>query len=106
MWHANTSTNNLLKTKRTEMTNKDKFIELLGQIVAWIAAISLIYIIMYGIIISLKNSAKTYQEKQMLIQRLTQQCDKHCHPYKVTTSETDYCLCANSSTVAWRKDIK
>lgn len=34
------------------------------------------------------------------------QCDKTCHPYKVVTSENEYCLCANSSTVIWRKDIK
>lgn len=39
-------------------------------------------------------------------EKLNNQCDATCHPYKVTTSALDYCLCAGNNTVKWRKDIK
>lgn len=47
-----------------------------------------------------EDARRTFKANQ------TKQCDKVCHPYKLVTSENEYCLCANSSTVIWRKDIK
>lgn len=40
------------------------------------------------------------------LQTKAEQCNRACYPFIVTSSEKDFCLCAGSSTVIWRKDIK
>lgn len=62
----------------------------------WIAMT--LCIIVFPLVIGFKESQRETNKKN--------QCTTACHPYAVTSSEDKYCLCANTSTILWRKDIK
>lgn len=62
--------------------------------------------IAYWGISDIKQEIKKNKQYVHELQTKTAQCNKVYYPYIVTSSENDFCLCANSSTVLWRKDIK
>lgn len=64
-------------------------------------------ILIFGIVVSFIGYIfyKCYQTDVRNAKKY-EQCELVCNPYILKISGDDFCLCGNSSTVIWRKDIK